>query len=90
MKIAVFGATGGTGRQVLTQALSAGHDVSVLVRDRARLTGNDHSRLHVVVGTVQQQHAVDRVIRGRDVVISALGTGRGDRRPSARTASGPS
>lgn len=41
MKLAVFGATGGTGRHLVEQALRAGHDVRALVRtpDRAALPG---------------------------------------------------
>ena len=30
MKIAVFGGTGGTGRQIIEQALDAGHQISAL------------------------------------------------------------
>jgi putative NADH-flavin reductase len=37
MKLTIFGATGGVGRQVVTQALAAGHDVTAVVRDPARL-----------------------------------------------------
>jgi uncharacterized protein YbjT (DUF2867 family) len=37
MKMTVFGASGGTGTQAVTQALDAGHDVLVVVRDRSRL-----------------------------------------------------
>jgi putative NADH-flavin reductase len=37
MKITIFGATGGTGRHLAEQALAAGHDVTVVVRDPARL-----------------------------------------------------
>lgn len=75
MKVAVFGATGGTGRQVVAQAITAGQDVTVLVRDPGRLTTDD-ARLRVVVGDVAQRDAVDRVVRGQDAVISALGTDR--------------
>jgi putative NADH-flavin reductase len=37
MKITIFGATGGTGTHLVEQALAAGHDVTVVVRDPARL-----------------------------------------------------
>jgi putative NADH-flavin reductase len=37
MRITVFGATGGTGRQLVQQALAAGHTVTAVVRDPARL-----------------------------------------------------
>lgn len=38
MRITVFGATGGTGRQFLRQA-AADHDGTPVVRDPARITG---------------------------------------------------
>lgn len=38
MRLAVFGATGGTGTEVVRQALGAGHQVTAVVRDPARLT----------------------------------------------------
>ena len=42
MKLAVFGATGGTGKQVVEQALAAGHTIAVLVRDPAKLLSLIH------------------------------------------------
>ncbi len=72
MKVAVLGATGGTGREVVDQALRAGHEVSALVRRPGALPA--HERLRLVVGDVGQQDAVEDVVRGQDVVISALGT----------------
>ena len=47
MKITVFGATGGIGRQLVAQALNHGHDVTAVVRDAARLPISDVA-LHVV------------------------------------------
>lgn len=38
MKLTVFGATGGVGHEVVRQALAAGHEVTAVVRDPARLT----------------------------------------------------
>jgi uncharacterized protein YbjT (DUF2867 family) len=38
MNLTVFGATGGVGREVVTQALDAGHHVIAQVRNPARLT----------------------------------------------------
>lgn len=38
MRLTVFGATGGTGTEVVRQALEAGHQVIAVVRDPARLT----------------------------------------------------
>ncbi len=74
MRIAVFGATGGSGREVAQQALDAGHEVTVMVRKAgvAFLEGNPH--LHVVVGEFGRQDIVEQVVAGQDAVISALGT----------------
>lgn len=72
MKIAVFGATGGTGQQVVQQALVAGHSVSALVRDPLRVVAQD-DRLTVVEGDVLDQPKVDETIAGVDAVIVSLG-----------------
>ena len=40
IKLAIVAATGGVGRQVLSQALAAGHDVTAVVRNPQRLTGS--------------------------------------------------
>ena len=72
MKLAILGATGRIGRAVLEQALDGGHDVTVLVRDPARL-GTLAERVHVVSGTVEDPAAVGAAVRGADAVISAIG-----------------
>lgn len=74
MKLAVFGATGGTGAQVVRQALRRGHRVSVLARNPAALPGDD-PHLDIVPGDVLTEGAADAVVEGADAVISALGIG---------------
>jgi putative NADH-flavin reductase len=73
MKVALFGATGGTGRQVLAQALEQGHQVTALVRDPAKL-GERGSDVNVVQGDVLDQERVDACIGGADAVICVLGS----------------
>ncbi|MFH7596259.1 SDR family oxidoreductase [Streptomyces racemochromogenes] len=74
MKITVFGATGGVGREVVRQALAAGHEVTAVVRDPARLEVPAHERLRVaVVADLTDEAALVPVLAGRDAVISALG-----------------
>jgi putative NADH-flavin reductase len=76
MKIIVFGATGKTGREVVRQALEAGHEVTAFVRDAARLDLR-HPHLQVTVGQVTtDQSAVATAVKGQDAVISALGSER--------------
>lgn len=72
MNIAVFGATGGTGRQVVEQALAAGHQVTALVRDPARLDIQS-PHLSIVEGNVLDPAHVAATIEGADAVVVSLG-----------------
>ena len=72
MKLLVLGATGRTGRELLAGALRQGHEVTVLVRDPARLTAQDE-RLPVLVGSATDPAAVEEAVAGNDAVLCALG-----------------
>jgi uncharacterized protein YbjT (DUF2867 family) len=71
-RILVVGATGGTGRALVTQALERGFDVTAFVRDRTRLA-IDHPRLTVAEGDVLDPGTVAAAMRGQDAVVCALG-----------------
>ncbi|ONK09713.1 NAD(P)H-binding protein [Streptomyces sp. MP131-18] len=74
MKLAVFGATGGTGQEIVRQALADGHDVVAAVRAPGRLAVS-HPRLDIApVPDVTDVARVREVVDGRDAVLSALGT----------------
>ncbi|WP_406862530.1 NAD(P)H-binding protein [Streptomyces sp. HUAS MG47] len=72
MRLTVFGATGGIGREVAGQALAAGHQVTAVVRDPARfaLTGE---RLEVVRADLSDPESLRPAVAGRDAVLSGLG-----------------
>ncbi|MGB5834532.1 MAG: SDR family oxidoreductase [Thiohalocapsa sp.] len=72
MQIALFGATGGTGLQVLEQALARGDRIQALVRDPAKLAARDG--LTLIEGDVLDQDAVNRCVEGSDAVICSLGS----------------
>ncbi len=73
MRIAIFGATGGTGIELVGQTLERGHAVTAFVRDPASLArGGDG--LTVVTGDVHDVAAVARCVRGQDAVVCALGS----------------
>ncbi|MFJ2609350.1 NAD(P)-dependent oxidoreductase [Streptomyces sp. NPDC087425] len=80
MKIVVFGASGGTGRQVVRQAADAGHQVTAVIRaaSRAEFTGEP-----VVVerADVMAPDALVPVVAGQDAVVSVIGS-RGRRVPT--------
>ncbi|XP_035536470.1 flavin reductase (NADPH) [Morone saxatilis] len=71
--VAIFGATGMTGRVTLPLAVAAGYSVTVLVRDPARLPA-DHKASRVEVGDVLNKEDVKRALEGQDAVIIILGT----------------
>jgi putative NADH-flavin reductase len=72
MKLIVFGSTGPTGRQVVTQALEQGHDVSAFARSPEKLD-QEHEKLQVIKGDVLDLDSVERAIQGQDVVLCTLG-----------------
>ncbi len=75
LRIALFGATGRVGRMLLDLAIADGHEVTVLVRDPARLPTR-HARLTVRQGDALNDAAVRDTVRGASVVLSALGLPR--------------
>ena len=72
MKLTVFGATGGVGREVVNQALDRGDHVTAYVRNPAKLDLT-HPDLTVITGELTDREAVRRAVRAADAVISALG-----------------
>ena len=72
LRLALFGATGGVGRSLVKLALAAGHQVTALVRDPARLE-LAHPRLTLVSGEGSDAAAVAKVVAGADAVLVALG-----------------
>lgn len=72
MKVLVFGATGGTGRQIVEQALAQGHTVTAFVRTPAKVDLS-HPNLTLFQGDVMDAAAVERAMVGQEAVLSALG-----------------
>ena len=74
--IALFGATGKTGRHVLTQALEAGYSVRALAR-RPESIELKSERLVVIGGDVLDAAVVRETVRGADAVVSVFGQVKG-------------
>jgi putative NADH-flavin reductase len=72
VRLLVIGATGGTGRALVEQALERGHQVTAFVRDPGRLALR-HARLAVARGNVLDPESVEAAVRGQDAVLCALG-----------------
>ena len=71
MKIAIFGASGATGRLLTERCLAAGHSVTALVRTPAAFPYGD--KVHVVQGDISSPVAIAETLRDVDAVFSALG-----------------
>ncbi|GAB2533372.1 NAD(P)-dependent oxidoreductase [Spirosoma aerophilum] len=78
MQLLVIGATGGTGRQVVEQALQQGHFVTAFVRDPAKLT-SQHPNLTIITGDVLQPETLLPAVRRQDAVICSLGSRPGQK-----------
>jgi uncharacterized protein YbjT (DUF2867 family) len=71
MKLTIFAATGGIGRQLLEQAIAAGHDVTVVVRNPGKLTQDVRT---VTADLAAPDPAVlESAVAGADAVLSGLG-----------------
>src|ERR1700704_218915 len=84
MKIVVFGATGNVGRRIVAEALRRGHDVVGVVRDPEGVQSPD-PRVTLVKGDATDRDRIAELVRGADVVVSAISP-----RPNARGLPAPS
>jgi putative NADH-flavin reductase len=73
MKLLVFGATGGTGRELLKQALEEDHHVTALARNPAKIDDINHPNVRVLRGDVLDPAAVERAVASQEGVLCAIG-----------------
>jgi len=73
MKLLVLGATGGTGRLIVRDALEKGHSVVALARSKA--SAPDLLGADIIEGDARDASALMRALDGCDAVVSSLGTG---------------
>lgn len=72
MNLTIFGGTGGTGQELVRQALAAGHHVTLYARNPDKVTlSND--RLKVIHGNLDEPDKIGAAVAGADAVLSALG-----------------
>jgi len=73
MKVLVVGPTGGTGRELVKQALEQGHDITAFARKPERIDLVHHN-LRIAKGDVTDFSSVAQAAAGQDAVLCALGT----------------
>lgn len=74
MKIAIFGSTGGTGRELVKQALEIGYAVTAFARSSEKLDDLKHENLRIVKGDVVNYEDVEKAVEGQEAILSALGS----------------
>ena len=84
MKIVIFGASGGTGRDLVKQALAQGHEVTAFDRHPSALAIED-PHLKMIQGDVFNPDQVEAAIAGQDAVICVLGVGPSVTQPVCST-----
>lgn len=77
-RILVFGATGGTGQELLKQTIQKGHHVTAFVRDPKKLTIKNKN-LKVIKGDVLNYSDVSKAVKDQDVVFCSLGMHASDK-----------
>lgn len=75
MNLVIFGASGATGNQLVSQALKDGHSITAFVRNPAKLTIS-HERLKIIRGDVSNYKQVESAIENQQAVVSALGVSK--------------
>jgi uncharacterized protein YbjT (DUF2867 family) len=71
MKLTIIAATGGVGRELPEQAVAAGHDITAVIRNPAKLS----RQIHTVTAdlTAPDPAALESAVAGADAVLSGLG-----------------
>lgn len=71
MKLVVFGASGGTGKELVMQGVAAGHDITAFVRNADSVKGLGATA--VITGDALMYEDVLKAVTGQDACVSALG-----------------
>ena len=72
MNILIIGSTGGTGKQLVKEALERGHKVTAFARKSSKVAIT-HASLKVIEGNVLDIKSLQKAIIGQDIVLCALG-----------------
>jgi NAD(P)-dependent dehydrogenase (short-subunit alcohol dehydrogenase family) len=73
LRILIVGATGGSGRELVRQALEQGHQVTAFVRKPKKMK-IEHPNLRITKGNVGDYASLEEAMRGQSAVLCALGT----------------
>jgi len=77
-RIVIFGSTGGTGQELVTQALKANYKVTAFARSPEKLNVSD-TNLKVIQGDVLNPEDVNKAIENQDIVLCSIGAPPSDK-----------
>lgn len=75
MQILILGATGRTGKLLLSQALQRGYAVTILVRNKNKITVH-HPQLKIIEGSPLDKTILENAIAGCGAILSTLNISR--------------
>lgn len=76
-RIGMLGATGAVGKEFVRQALEAGHFIKALVRNPDKIQGYPSDQINLIQGDAVNRDDVCKITNDVDVIISCLGTVKG-------------
>lgn len=76
-RIIIFGATGGTGQELVKQALEQDYEVTALVRNLKNLKTTNN--LKIIQGDILNLQDVTKAVRKQDVVLCSIGMPASDK-----------
>ncbi|MGI0108273.1 NAD(P)-dependent oxidoreductase [Salinimicrobium sp. WS361] len=74
MKIAIIGATGFVGSEVLQEAISRGHEVTAIARNTEKISAKSDTLRTASVDVMEKENLAE-VLKGNEVVISTFNPG---------------
>jgi putative NADH-flavin reductase len=77
-RIVIFGSTGGTGQELVTQALKANYKVTAFARSPEKLNVSD-TNLNVIQGDVLNPEDVNKAVENQDIVLCSIGAPPSDK-----------
>jgi putative NADH-flavin reductase len=73
VKVLIIGATGATGKILMSEGLAQGYEVTALARNPSPVAQEDH-RPRVLEGNALDPSSVEAAVAGQDAVLAMLGT----------------
>ena len=83
MNVLLLGATGFSGKEVLSELLSKNHKVTIITRNKSSVDSEDKN-LTVLEGNVLDESLINETVQHQDAVINCLGIGgKGNAKPNS-------